>query len=623
MLDPEGRVLACNEGAASSLAMLRHEVVGRHLAEVTMNGDTITELLKDASAKGVAGPVSTTIGPPTGAARGGRACSLTALALRGTTHDQLLVLGSFAPVDADAFGGVRRAFEELRRRLAQLGVRDVTAEQGLLLVNPDGRIEYASLRMELLLGAAPGSLTDLPLSALAERLRSVEPVLEGGKLQEGRCEVQTSDAPPRTLHHRVVPLQDEIGTPAGTLHVFRDVTASTERARQLDERDRSLRDARAVLSQSQHLTALGELAGEVAHEFGNILQAIGLHVAALRRQPGLPEAVGRSLGAIKHAVDTGHGYTRRLVTFARDDGGRMERLDVGPVLRDIVQLLEPRILHEGRPVRLQVSIDPLPEIVGNRAKLSETFLNVVLNALEAMPDGGTIEVSALESGGEIRVAIRDTGRGMTPEERQRAFDPFFTTRPGSSGLGLSTVYGIVRAHGGSVFIESEAGRGTVVCLSFPTAEPPVLAWQAAPQAAERQLGRALVVDDHLTVREATAELLAQQGYDVARASTVTEALAALSTERFALVVTDVGLPDRPGWEITRAVKERSPETLVVLVSGWGSQLSPGEAQARGADLVFEKPVDPEALITAIHRLPGGLPKAPAGPPAGARPVAAG
>src|SRR5438874_1785549 len=225
---------------------------------------------------------------------------------------------------------------------------------------------------------------------------------------------------------------------------------SPEQARPPDERDRTVGDASTGLSQTQHLTALGELAGEVAHEFGNILQAIGLHVAALRRQPGLPEAVGRSLGAIKHAVDTGHGYTRRLVTFARDDGGRMERLDVGPVLRDIVQLLESRILHEGRPVRLQVSIDPLPEIVGNRAKLSETFLNVVLNALEAIPDGGTIEVSALESGGEIRVAIRDTGRGMTPEERQRAFDPFFTTHPASSGLGLSTVYGIVRTHGGSV-----------------------------------------------------------------------------------------------------------------------------------------------------------------------------
>src|SRR5207244_6159078 len=298
-------------------------------------------------------------------------------------------------------------------------VRDVPAEQGLLLVDPEGRIEYASPRMELLLGAAAGGLSGLRLPALADRLRPVGLVAEPGTPQVDRWELHTPGAPPRTLQHRIVALADETGTPAGALHAFRDVTASAERARQLDERDRSLRDARAVLSQSQHLTALGELAGEVAHEFGNILQAIGLHVAALRRQPGLPEAVGRSLGAIKHAVDTGHGYTRRLVTFARDDGGRMDRLDVGPVLRDVVQLLEPRILHEGRPVRLQISIDPLPAIVGNRARLSETFLNVVLNALDAMPDGGTIEVSAVESGGESRIPSRETARGMTAARQPR------------------------------------------------------------------------------------------------------------------------------------------------------------------------------------------------------------
>ena len=606
VVDREARVIACNDAAVAALAMERHEVTGRSLAELVQDGATIGELVAEASASGAAGPVATKLAR----GGGGRGCSLTALALGGGASHHFLVVGALEPIDdAGLLAGVRCAFEELGQRLARLGVRDVPAEQGLLLVDPEGRIEYASSRMELLLGAAAGGLTGLRLPALADRLRPVDLMAEPGTPQLDRWELHTPGAPPRTLQHRIVALADETGTPAGALHAFRDVTASAERARQLDERDRELEDARSVLSQSQHLTALGELAGEVAHEFGNILQAIGLHVAALRRQPGVPEAVGRSLGAIKQAVDTGHGFTRRLLTFARDDSGRMERLDVGPVLRDVVQLFEPRILHEGRPVRLQVSIDPLPEIVGNRAKLSETFLNVLLNALDAMPEGGTIEVSALESGGEIRIAIRDSGRGMTAEERQRAFDPFFTTHRGSSGLGLSTVYGIVRAHGGSVFIESEAGRGTAVCLSFPTAEPPVLAWRATDEPAPRRLGRALVVDDHSTVREATAELLAQQGYDVARASTVTEALAALSTECFALVVTDVGLPDRSGWEITRAIKERSPETLVVLVSGWGSQLSAGEARARGADLVFEKPVDPEELIAAIRRSPGAPPGA--------------
>src|SRR2546427_1958477 len=431
------------------------------------------------------------------------------------------------------------------------------------VVDASMRVSSCSDAAEGALGMARRDMTGRPLRDLIADGHVLGPLLEAAAGNGAAGPVAATLRSAREARPSAVRALALGSGAAGCLLVVasHETWESPEQAKQLDERDRTLADTRAVLSQSQHLSALGELAGEVAHEFGNILQAIGLHVAALRRQPGLSEAINRSLGAIKQAVDTGHGYTRRLLTFARDDSGRMERLDVGPVLRDVVQLFEPRILHEGRPVRLQVTIDPLPEIVGNRAKLSETFLNVVLNALEAMPDGGTIEVSALESGGEIRVAIRDTGRGMTAEERQRAFDPFFTTRPGSSGLGLSTVYGIVRAHGGSVFIESEAGRGTAVCLSFPTAEPPVLAWRTA-EPATRPLGRALVVDDHSTVREATAELLAQQGYDVARASTVTEALAALSTERFALVVTDVGLPDRSGWEITRDIKERSTEHIV-------------------------------------------------------------
>src|SRR5439155_691820 len=363
VVDREARVIACNAAAVAALAMERHEVTGRSLAELVQDGATIGELVAEASASGAAGPVATKLAR----GGGGRGCSLTALALGGGASHHFLVVGALEPIDdAGLLAGVRCAFEELGQRLARLGVRDVPAEQGLLLVDPEGRIEYASSRMELLLGAAAGGLTGLRLPALADRLRPVDLMAEPGTPQLDRWELHTPGAPPRTLQHRIVAL----------------------------------------------------------------------------------------------AVETGHGFTRRLLTFARDDSGRMERLDVGPVLRDVVQLFEPRILHEGRPVRLQVSIDPLPEIVGNRAKLSETFLNVLLNALDAMPEGGTIEVSALESGGEIRIAIRDSGRGMTAEERQRAFDPFFTTHRGSSGLGLSTVYGIVRAHGGSVFIESEAGRGT-------------------------------------------------------------------------------------------------------------------------------------------------------------------
>jgi len=218
-----------------------------------------------------------------------------------------------------------------------------------------------------------------------------------------------------------------------------------------------------------------------------------------------------------------------------------------------------------------------------------------------MPDGGTLSVSATERSGEIRVVVRDTGNGMGSDEMQRAFDPFFSTKAGSAGLGLSTVYGVVREHGGSVFLESERGKGTSVFVSLPTATPLAVASAPATVPATGPCERVLVVDDHPTVRTATAELLAAHGFEVESAATAAEALGAIAQRAFSLVVTDIGLPDRPGWEIVRAAKQLLPAAVVVLVSGWGSHFSAEEARARGVDILFEKPVDPDVLLSAIGR----------------------
>jgi nitrogen-specific signal transduction histidine kinase/CheY-like chemotaxis protein len=385
------------------------------------------------------------------------------------------------------------------------------------------------------------------------------------------------------------------------LRFFQDATAAIARSQELQEKSRELDEARDRLTRAQHLKALGQLAAEVAHEFGNLLQAIGLQTAALQRQRLVPAVATPALQSIKQAVDVGRALTRRLLTFARDDDNeRMKPIDVARVLQDIVQLLEPRLNRHGPPLRVQLSLPSLPPIEGSATKLTEAFLNLFLNALDAMPEGGTLDVSAVERSGEIRIAIRDTGKGMTVDEQRRAFDPFFTTKPGGTGLGLSTVYGVVRAHRGSIFLESEPGKGTTVFVSLPTASPPAV-MRAVPTRWARDAGCVLVVDDHPTVRDATAELLATQGYEVESAANVADALVAIERREFTVVVTDVGLPDRPGWEVARAAKRRSHHTLVVLVSGWGSHFSRDEARARGADLVFEKPVDPDVLLSAIDR----------------------
>jgi signal transduction histidine kinase/CheY-like chemotaxis protein len=508
---------------------------------------------------------------------------------------------SEATETAAGLAELERAFQHLRSVLNGLGAHDFPPEHGILLVDADGRVVYVTRRLEELLALPASVLVGEPVSTLVARLGLAR--LDGEPEADGRITStrHLPDGSYRILRHRAVALHDARGGALGTLCFFQDATAAIARSRELQEKSRELDEARDRLTRAQHLKALGQLAAEVAHEFGNLLQAIGLQTAALRRQRDLPAFAEPALQSIKQAVDVGRALTRRLLTFARDDEHeRMKSLDVAGVLQDIVQLLEPRLNRHGPPLRVQLSLPCLPPIEGNATKLTEAFLNLFLNALDAMPEGGTLDVSAVERSGEIRIAIRDTGKGMTLDEQRRAFDPFFTTKPGGTGLGLSTVYGVVRAHRGSIFLESVLGGGTTVFVSLPTASPPA-AMRAIPTRSARDAGCVLVVDDHPTVRDATAELLATQGYDVESAGTVADALVAIERREFTVVVTDVGLPDRPGWEVARAAKRRSMHTVVVLVSGWGSHFSRDEARARGADLVFEKPVDPDVLLSAIHR----------------------
>lgn len=601
----DGIVLGCNRAAARSLGIEPGDVETRRFSDLVEDGERVWRTLEGAFAEEAAGPLAVRLRRADGAI----ACRMTAVA--GDDAERSCLLITTVPPGTAADPGrelvaLRDAFHQLRTMLQRTGAAGFLFDQGSIVVDAAGRVQYAAPRILDMLGQPTAGIVGTPIADLARlpglaALGALEPFPDKPDLMT----VEHPDGSIRLVRHQACTLFAEGGRRIGALHTLRDETAVGGGSDELARKNRELDDARARLTRAQHLKALGELSAEVAHEFGNLLQAIGLQAAALRRQASLPDPVMRSVWSIKQAVDIGQALTRRLLTFARNSPEeQMLPLDVGRVLRDLVQLLEPRINMSGRSVRMELSLPPMPEVRGNENKLTEAFLNLFLNAMDAMPDGGTLQVSAAERSGEIRIAVHDTGKGMTPEEVSRAFDPFFTTKPGGTGLGLSTVYGVIRAHGGSVFVESEPGKGTTVFVSLPTTTPPEVERRVVPRMPLREGGRVLVVDDHPTVREATSELLATQGYDVETAGTVSEALAALERGHFSVVVTDVGLPDRPGWEVARAVKETSPGTAVFLVTGWGSHFSREEARARGADMVFEKPVDPDVLLSAVGREAG-------------------
>jgi PAS domain S-box-containing protein len=246
----------------------------------------------------------------------------------------------------------------------------------------------------------------------------------------------------RTLRSIVEPLRDGSGAVVGVIGVAVDVT---------EERGRE-----AQLRRAQKLDALGQLAGGIAHDYNNMLLAIGGNIdLALSAAPG--SDVGEQLNAARAAVERSAELTRRLLAFGRSEPTRPDPTDVGAVVRETAALLRPLL---GGRIGLQLALDPAPLVLIDPVEVEQIVMNLAINARDAMPNGGTIAISVGPVEDCVELVVADEGEGIAPEHQERLFEPFFTTRADGTGLGLATVYGIVTRTGGSIAVESEPGRGT-------------------------------------------------------------------------------------------------------------------------------------------------------------------
>jgi CheY-like chemotaxis protein len=241
-------------------------------------------------------------------------------------------------------------------------------------------------------------------------------------------------------------------------------------------------------------------------------------------------------------------------------------------------------------IALRTDLQSRRSVLGSAAELREVFTNLVLNAVDAMPDGGTIVLATEDRDGRVLGRVTDDGIGMDEATRVRIFDPFFTTKPKKgTGLGLSVAYGILRRHHAEIAVDSAPREGTTFRLLFPVCD---LAPTAAPPAAEvPALPRftALCVDDEAAVLDVVADLLEELGQTVERANGGKSGIERALASRPEIVFTDLGMPDVNGWEVARAVKEAAPETVVCMVTGWGMQLDPEPTRSLGVDLILPKP----------------------------------
>jgi signal transduction histidine kinase/ActR/RegA family two-component response regulator len=350
--------------------------------------------------------------------------------------------------------------------------------------------------------------------------------------------------------------------------------------------------------QVEKMSALGQLASGVAHDFNNCLAAI-LGRAELLARHAADERARRGLEIIIKSAHDGARTVRRIQDFARQRRERdFQRVDVDQVLSDVAEMTRPRWKDaaeaSGISITLALSNHSRAFVMGDESELRDVLVNMIFNAVDAMPQGGVLTLGSSVEGvedGAVVLSVGDTGTGMTEEVRSRVFDPFFTTKGlGGMGLGLAVSYGIIRRHEGSVEVSSEAGRGTTFRIKLPLAAVAAVA-AAGPEAeaAQRSEMKILVVDDEAPVRELLCEILAEEGCLTARACGGTEALALFDTGQFDAVFTDIGMPGMSGWELSRAVRERDPEIPLAIITGWGEAVSDTDRTAARVNWVLTKP----------------------------------
>jgi signal transduction histidine kinase len=369
-------------------------------------------------------------------------------------------------------------------------------------------------------------------------------------------------------------------------------------------------------AQEQHIQmekarAVGAMAGGIANEFNNLLAVIlGKTQLMLAREPDASMREG--LGAVDEAAWRAADIVRRLQGFAAtsvDDS--TTSVDLTAVVEDAVVLSRPvwNDEAEARSVGIEMvtDLDRVPPVEGQMGALREAVMNLILNAVDAMPRGGRLGLTTrcVDTGVELQVS--DTGEGIPEDVRRRIFDPFFTTRaPRRTGLGLSVVHGVVDRHRGSVRVRSEEGGGTTVTLWLPAAHGyavdtrhPTIDAPRNPEAVRSAPTSILVLEDEEEIRSMLVDALAEARYCVESATDGLTGLAHFQGGSFDVVLTDLSLPECSGLDVARAVKSMRPETPVVLITGWGRLVDPVRLRESGVDLMLVKPFRLERVISVV------------------------
>ncbi|GIJ44088.1 hypothetical protein Val02_09740 [Virgisporangium aliadipatigenens] len=622
----DGVITSWNSGAEALYGYRREEVLGRHASLLFPSGleQTEQELMARLAA--------------------GERIDQNRVKRRRKDGATITVSLTVSPItDADGritgVASISRDMTERQRAEAMFEGLLEAAPDAIIGVTTDGTITLINAQAERLFGYPREELVGQSVDVLVpERLRSGHVHHRDGYFAHPRTRPMGAGAALAAVRKDGTEFPAEISlssvnTDRGMIvtTAIRDVTdrliAQAERERLIAQAERDAGERR--LQHTRRLESLGQLAGGVAHDFNNILAVISNYAEMIAETLESPNPDPRDLadartdlGQISRAAERAARLTKQLLAFGRRDITQAEVLNLNHVIGDIEPMLRRSI---GEHIHLITNLDrQLWPVHADAGQIEQILVNLAVNARDAMPGGGTLSIdttnvevgddditdSRLQAGRHVRVRVSDTGTGMPPEVIERAFEPFYTTKPKGSGtgLGLATVYGIATAAGGDVHLYSENGIGTTVTVILPAIDAPQhdtttdIVVNAEPVTGARPHETILMVEDEDDLRVITDRILTRAGYHVLTASGGEQAIRLAQTHPgpIHLLLTDVIMPKMTGNEVAARIQAIRPEIPVLYMSGYAEPVLTENGTLPDGVTIVEKPFTSRELLTRVR-----------------------
>src|SRR5467141_938496 len=600
MLDPDGIITNWNAGARRIKGYEAEEVIGRHFG--------MFYLPEDREAGMPARSLATAREKGKFEAEGWRIRKDGTKFLASVVIDPIYEDGEligFAKITRDITEPNKsaEALKESERHFRLL-VNGVT-DYALYMLDPNGIVSNWNPGGQRIKGYSPGEIIGQHFSrfyspadqAAGRPARALRLALENGRYEEEGWRVR-KDGTFFWASVVIDPIRDDDDKLLGFAKITRDISERREAQLNLEKIQRQL-------AESQKLDALGQLTGGVAHDFNNLLMVITGHLHMLKKIAGNDAKSLRAIQAIETATQRGASLTRQLLTFARRQSVNPQSIDLRDSIHSVREVLNTGL---GSAVQLRIDLDDgLWPVMVDPAELETALVNLIINARDAMPGGGSVSVRAnnihlddgARKGDHVAIEVKDTGMGIPPDIVAKVFDPFFTTKPigKGTGLGLSQVHGFAHQAGGTVAVASELGKGTTFTICLPRGKRRAELPEDEVHSAGN--GTVLLVEDNPDVATASSGLLEQLGYSVRWVSDAEAALKELDRDGIDLVVTDIVMPGKiDGLGLARAIQQKRPGLPILLATGY----SEAAQNARSDFSILRKPYRLHELSRALSEL---------------------